>query len=253
MPGRKGLPTARSVSGSGPSSTTRRLGLVLALSGFAAVGGLGCHKETTVTAPTLATECTANPSSGSAPLTVTFSLNVAGAQGAFAVAINYGDGTQGTDPDRPHVYASPGAYSASFTVTSASQSARCSTSITVAAPPSPPPLPNQPPEPVYKINPTPSGSTITGTAPFEVDFNMCRSVDPDGDTCYYKMDLDGDKTFEVHGSTGVDCRHSVTYAAGTRQVTLCVTDVDCPLWPACEGLPPLHPFQCRTYLVVVAP
>jgi PKD repeat protein len=239
--GEKGLPNA-----------TRRLGLVLAVSGFAAVGGPGCRKET-VTTPTLAAQCTANPSSGEAPLTVAFSLNVAGAQGAFTVSISYGDGTQGTDPDRPHVYASAGAYSASFTVATASQSARCSAAISVAAPPSPSPLPNQPPEPFYKINPAPSGSTITGTAPLEVNFNLCRTVDPDGDALYYEMDLDGDRAFEFHGATGADCRHGVTYAAGTRQATLCVTDLDCPLWPACEGLPPLHPFQCRTYSVVAAP
>jgi PKD repeat protein len=226
-------------------------GLVLALVGVAAAG---CEKSTT-TAPTLTAQCAATPSAGQAPLTVVFTLSVAGADGAFTIAVSYGDGTQGTDPDRPHVYPAPGAYSASFTVTSASQSARCSTPIAVAAPPTPaPPAPpaDQPPQPFYKTDPPASGSKITGTAPLTVNFNMCRSVD-DRDTLYYRMDLDGDGAFEFHGATGSDCRHEVTYAVGTHLATICVTDVDCSTWPLCDGLPPLHPFQCRTYTVVATP
>ncbi len=227
--------------------TARRLGLILCL------GAATCSKDTTVTAPTLTAHCGASPSSGGAPLTVVFTLDVAGAQGAFSVAIDYGDGTQGSDPGRPHVYTAPGAYSASFTVTTASQSARCSTPIAAAAPSPPPPRPNQPPAPFYKTVPGASRTTITGQAPLTVHFNMCRSTDADGDTLYYRMDLDGNGTFEFHGATGADCRHEATYAAGTHTATICVTDVDCSTWPACEGLPPLHPFQCRTYSVVAAP
>lgn len=226
----------------------RLFSLALALFGTVTA----CNKGTTTTAPTLAAQCAATPSAGPAPLSVVFTLSVAGAEGAFTVAVNYGDGTQGTDPDRSHVYLAPGAYSASFTVTTASQSARCSTPIAVAAATTPTPHPDQPPVPFYKTDPPASGSTITGTAPLTVSFNMCRSTD-DGDTLYYKMDLDGDGTFEFHGATGADCRHEGTYSAGTHEARICVTDVSCSTWPLCEGLPPLHPFQCRTYTVIAAP
>jgi hypothetical protein len=82
---------------------------------------------------------------------------------------------------------------------------------------------------------------------------MCQSVEPDGDRMYFKMDLDGDGSFEFNGASGADCRHSATYAVGTRSATICVTDVDCPSWPLCDGLPPLHPFQCRSYTVIARP
>ena len=230
----------------------RRRWLVLALGCLVAAGGTRCNEET-VTAPTLAAECAATPSSGPAPLTVVFTLNVAGAQGAFAVAVDYGDGTRGEDAGQPHVYTAAGSYGTAFTVATATQSARCSVLVTVAAPAPAPPPPNQPPEPVFKTAPAAIGSTISGQAPFTVNFDMCNTGDPDKDVLHYKMDLDGDGRFEVNGSTGAQCRHRYTYAAGTYQPTVCVTDVDCSTWPSCEGTPERHPFQCRTYTVVASP
>ena len=233
---------------------TRRLGLVLAFVVPVVVTIPGCHKAETVTAPTLTVDCAARPSSGAAPLTVAFTLNVAGAQGAFTVAISYGDGTQGTEPDRPHAYGSAGSYAPSFTVTTATQSARCSTLVSVAAAATPPPpAPNQPPQAVFKTTPAASGSTISGKAPLAVEFNLCRAVDPEQDPLRFEMDLDGDGTFEFVGSTGADCRHTVTYAVGTHPATICVTDIACITWPACAGYPTLHPFQCRSYTVTATP
>jgi hypothetical protein len=235
----------------------RRFCLVLMFA-CAVSSGPACHEGTTTATPTLSAQCSANPSSGPAPLTVAFVLDIAGAQGAVSVAINYGDGNQGTDPDLRHAYTAAGVYSASFTVSTATQTARCSAPVTVAEAPAPAPTPtptpavNRPPEAVFSTIPGP-GSGITGTAPFTVQFNMCPTADPDGDRLYFRMDLDGDGAFEYHGSTGYDCRHEATYAVGTRTATLCVTDVDCPSWPLCEGLPPLHPFQCRSYTVLATP
>ena len=231
----------------------RRRWLFLVLGCLVAAGGARCREETVVTAPTLAAECAATPSSGPAPLTVVFTLNVAGAQGAFSVAVDYGDGTRGDDASRPQAYSAAGAYSAAFTVTTASQSARCSVLVTVAAPAPTPPPPNRPPEPVFRTVPTATGSTLSGKAPLEVNFDMCNTADPDKDALYFKMDLDGDGVFEYHGPTGADCRHRHTYATGTYAPKVCVTDVDCSTWPACEGLPPLHSFQCRSYSVVANP
>jgi hypothetical protein len=231
-----------------------RLPVVLAL---AAAVGSGCQETTTEPASTLEIHCSANPTSGAAPLTVAFGLDVAGALGAVSVAIQYGDGTQGTDPDARHVYGA-GDYMASFTVTAGVESARCSVPVSVAPAPAPAPTPtprtaNQPPNAVFRTTPATSGTSLTGTAPFRVDYNMCTTVDADNDRLLFRMDLDGDGAFEFRGSSGVDCRHSATYALGSRTATLCVADVDCPSWPLCEDYQPLHAFQCRSYTVTAAP
>lgn len=223
----------------------------------ATLGGAGCLQDTTTEAtPPLAIQCSAVPPAGTAPLTVAFALDVANAVGTLAVAIQYGDGTQGSDPDARHVYASAGSFMASFTVTAGVESARCSVPIEVAAAPAPQPTPraaNQPPVPSFATNPPATGSSITGKAPFTVEFNLCRTVDPDDDALYYTMDLDGDSAFEFRGATGVDCRHGATYAAGTRTATICVTDKDCPSWPLCDDYQPLHPAQCRSFTVTATP
>jgi hypothetical protein len=169
------------------------------------------------------------------------------------VAINYGDGTEGTDPDRPHTYAAAGAFAASFTVSTSSQSARCSTTVTVSPAPSPPPPPNRPPNPVFKTVPAAVGGTISGTAPFVVHLNMCQTVDPDGDRLLFTIDFDGDGNPEVRGPTGADCRQEHTYAAGTYTAIMCVSDINCQTWPACVGVPVLHRFQCKQYTVVATP
>ena len=231
-----------------------RVAVVLA---WAAASGPACLQDTT-TEPlgALAIRCSANPTSGPAPLTVAFGLDVTGALGAISVAIQYGDGTQGTDPDARHVYGGAGDYMASMTVTAGIETARCSIPISVAPAPAPTPTPrvgNQPPHPSFRTNPPASGTAITGTAPFSVNYNMCMTVDPDDDRLLFRMDLDGDGAFEFRGSSGADCRHGASYAVGTRTATLCVTDVDCPSWPLCEDYPPLHAFQCRSYSVTAVP
>ncbi len=230
-----------------------RLAAVLVL---AAAGGSGCNQDTTTEPPpTLSIHCSANPTSGAAPLTVAFGLDLAGALGAVSVAIQYGDGTQGTNPDARHVYGA-GDYMASITVTAGAETARCSLPISVAPLPAPTPTPraaNQPPSAVFRTTPATSGTALTGQAPFHVDYNMCTTVDPDDDRLLFRMDLDGDGGFEHRGSSGVDCRHSATYAVGSRNATLCVADVNCPSWPLCEDYPPLHAFQCRTYSVTAVP
>jgi len=233
---------------------TGRIGLAFAVAALLAAGGPGCNKGDTLASPTLTAECAAAPASGTAPLTVAFSLNVSGAQGAFTVAVSYGDGASGTTPDQPHTYAAPGSYTAAFTVKTTLQSALCSTTVTVSPTPAPTPTPpNQPPDAVFKTNPDALGGTITGKAPLDAAFNMCTTTDPDKDPLSFKMDLDGDGAFEHQGSTGADCRHDTTYAVGTRKATICVTDIACTTWPACAGAPLLHPYQCRSYTVVATP
>lgn len=219
----------------------------------AAVALAGCQGEDTVTPAPLSVTCAATPASGPAPLAVAFTLNVSGAQGAISVRINYGDGATGSDVAVPHTYQAPGTYTASFTASTASQSALCSTAVQVSAPPpaspspSPTPTPgvNYPPLAVFNTTPPPApGGLFTGRPPLRIQFNMCPTSDPDGDDLLFTIDFQGDGTDEVRGPTGADCRRTWDYPLGTYYPRLCVTDLTASLQPA-------HPFQCRGYTVQV--
>lgn len=218
-----------------------------AAAALAAIVPWGCRRQT-FTQPSLSASCQAQPSSGPAPLAVAFALSVAGADGPFTVAVSYGDGASGSNPDTPHTYVVTGVYTASFTITTASQSARCSTAVTVtgAVASSPSPVGNRPPIAVFKTNPEASGSQISGTAPFSVRFNMCASSDPDGDAIYFLMDFDGDGKFDSGGITGASCRQDHTYSTGTWHPELCLHDI-------APDRSELHDDQCRSYVVVAGP
>jgi hypothetical protein len=136
---------------------------------------------------------------------------------------------------------------AAFTVTTASQSARCSTTVTVNA--APPPSANRPPDPVFKTTPDAGGSNqdrISGTAPLGVRFNLCATTDPDGDLLWFSMDFDGDRKFDSEGTTGAYCRRDWTYAAGTWRPRVCVHDM-------AASYEALHEDQCKFYTVTVTP
>ncbi len=204
--------------------------------------------EETTTSPTLSATCSANPSTGFAPLSVSFNLAVAGASGSPQVSVDYGDGSAGTNPDAVHSYPSIGIFTAAFTVNASGQTARCATTVTVVASTLPTvPIVNTPPEAVFRSTPEAGpGGQITGVSPLVVRFNMCASADPDGDRLRFTMDFEGDGHNEVDGTTGGACRRDSTpYGVGTRSPRICVTDI------GADGQP-LHPFQCRSYLVVVS-
>ena len=208
-----------------------------------------CGKGDTVVAPRLEATCAARPVAGSAPLLVSFTLAVSGAEGPFQVAVTYGDGTSGTDPDRPHTFVGAGAYTAAFTVSTASQSARCAVAIQVNAPVIvvPVPIVNTPPAAFFQTTPAAGpGDQIVGRAPFSVRFNMCGASDVDRDPLRWTMDFQGDGTLEVDGTTGADCRRDALYAIGTYRPRICVTDLG-------EDRQPVHPFQCKSYTVTATP
>ena len=212
------------------------------------MAGPGCQEGDTVTAPALGATCEARPSSGPGPLTVAFLLSVSGAEGPFIVAISYGDGTSGTNPDAPHTYAVGGAFTVSFTVTTATQSARCSTTVTAqpGTPPSPPPSSNQPPTPVFKSTPDAAGSTISGTAPLAVRFNMCASTDPERDRLYYLMDFDGDGRIDWAGRRApIAGPTTCTRPAPGRRATVSTTST--------RTARPCTTISARSYSVVVTP
>jgi hypothetical protein len=226
----------------------RASGLVLAVMGLVA-GGPGCNEGDTITAPVLSATCSATPPEGAAPLEVAFALNVSGAEGPVTVQVSYGDGTSGTDPDATHTYGEAGLYTASFTVTTTSQTARCATPVDVGpggrVAGTLPSDGNLPPLVTFRTTPRAVGGGITGTAPLDVRFNMCPTADPEGDKLYFTMDLDGDGKLDVRGSTGASCRETWRYAAGTWFAEICATDLD----PDNERL---HPFQCEGYTIVAS-
>jgi len=216
---------------------------------------VNCDKQTPV-APSLSVTCSASPGSGTAPLPVSFALNVAGAQGAMGVRINYGDGATGTDVSAPHTYAAAGSFTASFEVSTATQSALCTAPVQVAARPTPvatptPPAANREPEIHFRTTPEPTaGLTFDAGGEVSIQFNMCTSSDPDGDPLNFRMDFEGDGKFEVDGPTGADCRRSHSYSQTgsvsptVYQPQLCATDL-------LPSRAPAHPYRCRSYTVKV--
>ena len=223
----------------------------------AGLAGAGCPD--TPAGPGLSATCSATPASGVAPLAVRFALNVEGAQGRFEVRIQYGDGATGSDPTASHTYTTAGSYTAAFDVTTPTQSALCSAVIRVdpggatAAPtaaPTPRPTPggpNQAPAAVFRTTPSAGdGGLIAGVRFLAVEFNMCRTADPEADLLQFTMDFEGDGITEVAGRTGGDCRRTRVYEVGEYQPRICVTDLN-------EGLSPRRPFQCRSYTVRVTP
>lgn len=223
----------------------------------AAVLGLlaqsACHSDTPAAPTPLSATCSAAPASGVAPLTVSFALNVSGAQGSLSVQIAYGDGGTGTDPAARHTYSSPGSFTASFAVRTPSQSALCSAAVRVDAPPAPTPTPgpppqaNQPPSAVFRTVPEAGqGNFFGGTAPLEIQFNMCPTSDPENDPLRFTMDFEGDGVLDLQGSSGAECRHAFTFGVGSFSPRICVTDL-------LSSLTPAHPFQCKTYSVRLTP
>jgi hypothetical protein len=205
----------------------------------------GCNDENNPASPNgLTVACAAAPSSGAAPLAVAFGFRTDGAQGSSQVSIDYGDGSSGGDPNAGHVYRSAGSFTATFTVKTSTQTATCSTGVTVITE-TPSTLPaggNQPPNAVFKTSPDAGGGgRISGTAPFEVRFNMCPTVDPDHDPLLFTTDFEGDGALDVVGSSGAACRSSHVYGRGDYRPRVCVTDLAGP------GGQPLHSAQCQVY------
>jgi len=229
---------------------SRRAPLFAILTAVGALAALsGCDEETpSEPTPSLSVTCSANPASGLAPLSVGFSVSVSGAQGAFSISIDYGDGSAGSSVASTHTYATAGSYTAAFNVSTATQAALCSTVVRVdAAPtPSPTPIPNQAPHAEFRTTPAPGANgSFSGSPPLTIAFNMCPTSDPEGDALSYRMDFEGDGVWNVEGTTGGDCRRDYTYTrVGTYTPRICVTDL-------LSSLQPAHPYQCQGWAVVL--
>lgn len=154
---------------------------------------------------------TGTPTSGTAPLTVTFSsANSSDSDGTIASrSWNFGDGTTSTDANPSHVYTAAGNYSAVLTVTDNTGASATSSVAIVVSPSS---TPNQ--SPVAKATATPT----SGTAPLTVAFSSLGSSDSDGTIVSTSWNF-GDGS----ASSAANPSHVYT-AAGTYSATLTVTD-----------------------------
>ncbi len=153
----------------------------------------------------------ANPTSGLAPLAVTFSSTGSfdPGGGTLSYSWSFGDGATSTTASPGHTYQSAGTYSASLTVSDGTNQASSSpltivvTNLVTA---------NQPPVAVAGANPT------SGIAPLAVTFSSAGSFDPEGATLAYSWAF-GD------GSTSTAANPSHTYqTVGTYSAQLTVSD-----------------------------
>lgn len=151
----------------------------------------------------------ANPTSGTTPLTVNFSsANSSDADGSIvSYAWNFGDGTSSTEPNPVKVYNTAGSFTATLTVTDNSGMTGSSSVVITATQTA-----NLSPVAVAKAN------TTSGYAPLTVNFSGQESYDPDGTIASYSWNF-GD------GTTSTQANPSKTYNnVGNYTATLTVTD-----------------------------
>ncbi len=156
---------------------------------------------------------TASPTSGNAPLTVTFNGSSSNDPDGSVVSYswNFGDSSTGSGVTASHTYNNSGNYTVTLTVTDDDGATdNVTTLIQVATTP----IPNQAPTASFTASPT------SGNAPLTVTFNGSSSNDPDGSVVSYSWNF-GDS------STGSGVTASHTYNnSGNYTVTLTVTDDD---------------------------
>jgi len=200
--------------------TKTRFRVVLALLPALALA-LGCGDDDSSRSaadpldPTLGVSCTASPTSGRAPLSVTFTAEPSGR----AVAQwSFGDGSGASEGNTTHVYVDGGTYGPTVTVRESGRQGSCRQTVAVQAaplPPTPTPPANRPPEPDTRFDPG-----TTGRAPFRVIFNACPTRDPDNNSpLTFRIDF-GDRT-----TPATVCRPVHTYETkGKYRATTCVSD-----------------------------
>jgi PKD repeat protein len=151
----------------------------------------------------------ANPTSGTTPLTVSFSsVNSSDPDGTIvAYSWNFGDGTTSTDPNPVHVYNSAGTFTAVLTVTDNSGLTGTNSVVITASQGA-----NQTPVAVAGADKT------SGNSPLIINFSSQGSNDPDGTITGYSWNF-GD------GTSSNLANPSHTYnSAGSFTATLTVTD-----------------------------
>ena len=182
----------------------RALGGILLVGAIALLGG--CLTQNV--APTAS--FTATPTSGQAPLAVSFDASASSdPDGTIAsYTWNFGDGQNGSGMSGSHIYANEGTFTAILTVIDdGGLMSTASETITVSAPA------NVSPTAAFTATPD------TGVPPLTVIFNAATSQDPDGTIATYDWDF-GDGSAHQQG---VAMTHTYT-SAGSYAGILTVTD-----------------------------
>ncbi|MCF7889760.1 PKD domain-containing protein [Candidatus Bipolaricaulota bacterium] len=151
----------------------------------------------------------ANPTSGEAPLEVTFDASSAEDSDGTITSYewDFDDGSTGSGVSGTYTFTSSGTYNVQLTVTD-NDGGTDSTSETISVSSEP----NQPPSSSFTASPT------SGEAPLEVSFDASGANDPDGSIDSYNWDF-GD------GTTGSGVTVNHTYdSSGSYTVQLTVTD-----------------------------
>ncbi len=167
---------------------------------------------------TAVAELTADPLTGSPPLTVTFDASLSTSPNGSIVEHQWDwdgdlvyDETSGTESIVQHTYNETGVFNANLLITDeigAQGSASVEISVT-----------NQPP--IAKIY----ADLNRGNIPLTVHFSAAGSNDPNGEIVRYEWDLDGDGSFEYN--SGLDQTAVYTYnESGDYNVSVMVTDSD---------------------------
>ncbi len=149
----------------------------------------------------LSCAASANPTSGTAPLPVSFTSSVSGGTSPYSYDWTFGDGGTSTSASPSHTYNSAGSYTARLTVTD-SKSATCSKTIVITV--------------SNSLSCTASANPTSGTAPLTVNFTGGAT----GGTSPYSYSW----TFG-DGGTSTSASPSHTYnSAGSYTARLTVTD-----------------------------
>ena len=152
---------------------------------------------------------TANPTSGVAPLVVSFNAsNSSDSDGSIiSYAWDFKDGSTGSGQTINHTFSSIGSYSVKLTVTD-DKGATGSTTKTITV--------------TETLNQSPTASftatTTSGVAPLEVSFNASNSSDSDGSIISYAWDFKDGNT-----GNGQTINHTFS-STGSYNVKLTVTD-----------------------------
>jgi PKD repeat protein len=177
------------------------------LGGIEITAGVASSPECANQGPTV--QAAADPQTGAAPLTVSFTSSGSDPEGQTLVyKWNFGDGGQAFGQSAMHTYQQPGTYMAKVTVTDPDGATGTAEVEVIVTDP-----PNRAPTVRAAADP---GS---GDAPLEVHFSA-EGSDPDGDTLGYEWDF-GD------GGTAFGAQATHTYrSAGEYDATVTVTDPD---------------------------
>ena len=154
-------------------------------------------------------QAAADPQTGNAPLTVSFTSSGSDPEGQTLVySWDFGDGGRAFGQNATHIYRQPGTYLAKVTVTDPDGATGTAEVEVIVVDP-----PNRPPTVRAAADP---GS---GDAPLDVRFSA-EGSDPDGDTLQYEWDFgDGGSAF------GAQATHRYS-APGDYEATVTVTDPD---------------------------